>query len=362
MTGFFATFRLGFKYLWRSPVNIAILIAFPIIIIFILGNALGSYISIDLDLEPAVVAVVAEQGGEIASFLESEEVSRFLELRFTDEAGAAELVTDGVAVAAFIEDNGEISALRPADGGMYTNLALSIIDAYRQIGAAATIAAMNGRDVYALLGIEPEVKDMPLGNRIPNAIDYYAVTMLVMILLYTGMNGMELFKNGILNETGARNRVSPISNPALVGGLLAASTVTSFLFGLVTFAFTGIVYGVYWGERIPLVLLTLFAVVLFSQALCITLLIIVRHEGAVQGITQALFFTMTFVSKGYMKISFGEADRVFQYAPSAMAQTTIFGAIFGGNEARMMGNLLILFCLSAVLFALAYIFGRRRFA
>ena len=362
MISFFATFRLGFKYLWRNPVNAAILIAFPIAIIFILGNALSAYISIDLDLEPARVAVVADPDGQLVSFLENDEISRFLELEITDKETATGLAADGSITAAIIEENGEISAICPPGDGMYSRLALSIIDSYKQIGSAATTAAMSGRNIYALLDIEPEVKDVPLGKRIPGAIDYYAVTMLVMILLYTGMNGMELFGKGLLSDTGDRARVSPISKSALIGGLLAASTITSFLQGAVTFLFTGIVYGVYWGERIPLVLLTLFGVVLFSQSLCIFLMIAIHHEGAVQGLVQAAFFIMTFVSNGYMKMSFGEAEKVFQYTPNSMAQTVIFGAAYGGNEAKMMLCLLLLFGVSVVLFLLAYIFGRRRLA
>ena len=362
MNSFFATFKLGFKYLWRNPVNAAILIVFPIAIIFILGNALSSYISIDLELEPAPVAVVADTGGRLATFLESDEISRFLEPEFMDKESAEGFAADGSYAAVFIEENGDISAICPPGNGMYSKLALSIIDSYKQIGSAATIAAMNGRDVNSLLGIEPSVRDVPLGKRIPNAIDYYAVTMLVMILLYTGMSGMEMFGKGLLSDTGRRTRVSPISKAALIGGLLAASTVTSFLQGLVTFLFTGIVYGVYWGERIPLVLLTLFGVVLFSQSLCIFLLLAIRHEGAVAGLVQAVFFVMTFVSSGYMKISFGEADKILQYTPNSMAHTVIFGAVFGGNEAKMTLCLLLLFGVSLVLFILAYISGRRRLA
>jgi hypothetical protein len=122
------------------------------------------------------------------------------------------------------------------------------------------------------------------------------------------------------------------------------------------------VYGVYWGVRIPLVLLTLFAIVLFSQALCIFLTMAIRHNGAVMGISQALFWTMTFVSKGYAKVSFGEMDKVFQYAPNSMAHTVIFGAIFGGNEAKMTSNLIILYALCLVLLMLAFVSGRRRVA
>ena len=362
MTAFLATFRTGFKYLWRNPVTNAILILFPIVIILILGNALSAYISPETDLDPAPVAVAADPDGQLGMFLQNDEISRFLDITFTGRAQAETLAADERAVAAIIEDGNDVSVIRASNGSLYTQLTLSIIDSYKQIGAAAATAAMSGKDVYGLLGVDIEVKDVPLGKRIPNAIDYYAVTMLVMILMFTGINGIDLFGKGLLSDTGNRTRVAPISNPALLGGLLAASTATSFLQGMVTFIFTGAVYGVYWGERIPLVLLTLFAVVLFSQSLCIFLLMAFRNQGAVSGFAQALIWTMTFVSKGYARVSFGPMDRVFQYAPNAMAHTILFGAIFGGNDVKMMLLLAILFSLGVVFFIIAFLFGRRRLA
>ena len=362
MTAFLATFWTGFKYLWRNPVTNAILIAFPIIIILILGSALSSYFSPDTDLDPAPVAVAADPDGQLGTFLRNEEISRFFELEFTDRARAEQLAADEKVVAAIIENGNDVSVVRASNGSLYTQLTLSIIDSYKQIGSAATIAAMSGKDVYGLLNIDVEVMDVPLGKRVPGAIDYYAVTMLVMILMFTGLNGLDLFDKGLLSDAGNRARVAPITKPALVGGLLAASTVTSFLQGMVTFAFTGLVYGVYWGERIPLVLLTLFAVVLLSQSLCIFMLMAFRNRNMVNGVAQALIWTMTFVSKGYAKVDFGPMEKVFQYAPNSMAHTVIFGAIFGGNEAKMMLLLAILFGLGLILFILAFLSGRRHLA
>ena len=362
MTAFIATFRIGFKFLWRNPVNVAILIFFPIILILILGNALASYISPDVDLAPARVAVAADPSGTLGLFLQSAEISRFLEPVFTDRAEAERLAAEDGVAAAIIEADGEVSVVRPGGGGLYTQLALSIVDSYKQIGSAAAIAAQSGKNVFALQGVEISVRDVPLGKRIPEAMDYYAVTMLVMILLYTGMNGMDLFGKGLLSDTGNRSRVSPVPKAVLIGGLLAASTVTSFLQGMVTFIFAGTVFGVYWGERIPLVLLTLFALVLFSQSLCIFLVMAFRHQGAASAAAQAFFWTSTFVSKGYAKISFGAMEELFQYAPNAMAHTIIFGAIFGGNELKMTAFLIALFGLGAVFFVLAFLCGRRRLA
>ena len=131
---------------------------------------------------------------------------------------------------------------------------------------------------------------------------------------------------------------------------------------MITFIFTAVAYGVDWGSRIPLILLTLFAVVLFSQALCIFLMMMFRNDGAAVGAAQALFWVMTFVSKGYVKMSFGEAEKVFEYVPNALAHTVIFGAVYGGNEKKMLFNMCLLFGYIAALFVLAFVFGRKKLA
>ncbi|MCL2570968.1 MAG: ABC transporter permease [Defluviitaleaceae bacterium] len=362
---FLSTFMMGFKYLWKDPVMVLVVIAFPIAIIFILGTALSNIFSTEVIFEPAPVAVVAEADSPLAMFLEYDAIQQFFIPEFTDFAQAEEKVAAGTVSAAFVDQGiGQpVLVLMPSHADHMAQIALTVIDSYQQIGAAATIAIMSGRDIFTLTGLEEvEITSQPLGIRTPGAMDYYAVTMIVMILLFTGLNGMELFHKGLFSETGSRMRLSPISKPALIGGLLAASTVTSFLQGMTTFIFTAVVYGVYWGERIPLVILTLFVMVLFSQALCILLIIIFEKKNVVGGITQTLFFVTTFVSGGYVPFNFGDLERIFRFAPNALAQTVVFGAIYGGDERWMAISLATLFGAAAVMMGLSFILGRRRFA
>ena len=362
MTGFSATFLIAFKSLWRDPINVTIMTAFPILLILVLGTALSSFVTPNMDFDPLPVAVVADENDQLGLFLSSEEISAFIEPEFMSRSDAEEHLENQTIPGAIFESDNDISVVLLPGTGLYGPIVLSIIDSYKQIGAAATMAAMSGRDIHSLLELEPAVNAVALGNRLPSAIDYYAVTMLVMILLFTGFNGMEVFNKGLLGDTGNRTRTSPIRSSALVGGLLAASTITSFIQGMITFVFAGVVYGVYWGERIPLVLLTLFAVVLLSQSFCIFLIMVLRNQGAVIGVTQAVVWVTTFISQGYVRFDFGELDRFFQYAPNAMAQTVIFGSIFGGDEADMMFKLAALFGVGFVLFVLAFLLGRRRIA
>jgi len=218
----------------------------------------------------------------------------------------------------------------------------------------------NPAELMPLIESNISVVESPLGNRVPGAIDYYAVTMLVMILMFAGTNGLNVFEKGLFSQTGARTLTTPVSKPALIGGLLAAATVTAYIQGMITFLFSWAVYGVYWGERIHLVLLTLFGVTLFSQVFAIFMILLLKSPNAAMGGMQCIIWVMTFVAGGYVKIDFGEMNNVFQYSPNSLAHTVIFGSIFGGNETKMMSDLALLFVYSAVLFILAFLLGKRR--
>jgi len=363
MRDFLAVFTKSFKYCWRDPGTVIILTAFPIALIFVLGNALAGFISPAYDFEPLPVSASVETGGNLEAFLQSEDILRFLDVTFTTPENAEGLVESGEAYIAIIEENGEVSVIRPRNAGMNAMIPISIIDSYKQIGAAMTIAIMNGANPLELLPLtsaELTVTAAPLGNRVQSAIDYYAVTMIVMIMLFAGMNGLELFKKSMFSETGARVLTTPVSKPALIGGLLAAATVTSYLQGMITFLFTWFVYGVYWGENIFLVLLTLFGVTLFSQAFAIALLLLFKSPNATMAAMQSLIWVMTFVAGGYVKLDFGAAQNIFRFSPNSLAHTVIFGSAFGGNQTRMMNDLALLFIYTAVLFIIAFMLGKRR--
>ena len=366
MRDFVTVFKNGFKYLWRDPTAVVILTIFPIVMIFVLGNALGEYISPDYDFdgEKLGIAAVTEPGSRLAQFLQSGDISKYFDVIFTDEENARELLENDNVEIIVSEKTGEISVTRPTVGNVNLSIAMSVIDSYAQINSAMEFSAASGSDnigeLLRLVEADISVRESPLGSRVPNATDYYAVTMLVMILMFAGMNGMELFKKGLFSDTGARTLVTPVSKPALVGGLLAASTLTSYLQGMVTFLFSLAVYNVYWGERIPLVLLTLLGVTLFSQSFAIFAILLCKNSGAAMGLTQGGVWVMTFVAGGYSKIDFGQLNDIFQFSPNSLAHTVIFGAAFGGNETKMITDLALLFAYGAVLFALAFLFGKRR--
>jgi ABC-2 type transport system permease protein len=371
MKDFSIVFTKSFKFCWRDIASVAIFVAFPIVIIFVLGQALGGLFDggFDFQGETIPVAIVAAEDSPLSAFLQSEEISHFLGAELVaDKETAIRLLNDVEVFLVVIETDGEPQITLPNTSGVNALIALSLIESYHQIGAAMTIAAIEGRDMAelaVLAGADISVQQAALGNRTMSGIDFYAVTMMTMLMLFAGENGLQLFKKSMFGETGNRMFTTPVSKFSLTAGLLAAAVVATFMQGLVIFGFTKFVYGVYWGERIALVLLTLFGLVLFAQSFAIFLFMAFKNASAAGSAMQALIFVFTFLAGGFMgpALQFGESmERVIRFIPNSLAQTVLFGGMFGGDESRMMTDLGLLFAYSGVLFILAYLFGRRKLA
>jgi hypothetical protein len=355
MRTFWATFRAGFLFLWSDPTGVILLTFFPILLILILGSALSSVMSVDNALEPVRVANTAELPFDGQPYL-------VLRPFATLEAAEAALLA-GEADVAIESTTDEIAVVRLRGGERNAAVTLVFVDGWRQNMAAAQLALRDGRNPLAGLGGDISVTQTATGGKTMRAMDYYAVSMLVMILLYAGMNGMSLFQQNMAGDFGMRIQAAPAARSSVVAGTLAASTAVSFSQGLVTFLFSALVYGVDWGTRVPLVILTLFVVTVFSQLLCILAILLLKTDAAATGAVELLIGVFTFFSKGYTNsVSFGAAERVFQYLPNALAQTVIFGAVWGGDGSVLVRSLWILIGMTAGLGALTLLVGRRKLA
>jgi len=370
MQSFLAVFTKSFKQLWKDKIMVGVMVIFPLVLIFVLGNALGGFIegNHDFDGERLQIAVVADENSPFVEFLKSDEISHFIEANLVENKDCAlYLLEEHEIFLIAAEINGEISITIPQTANINGLIALSIIDSYNQIGSAMTIAMLEGgnfEELTTILEANIAITQAPLGIRTPSGIDFFAVTMLVMIMLFAGFNGVELFNKAMLSHTGSRMMITPVSKPILITGLITAATVVSFVQGFITMAFTHFAYGVFWGDNWGIALLTLLGVVLFSNAFAILLLVSLKNVSSANAAFQVLIFVMTFMAGGFgAPVNFGESfERAIRFIPSNLAQTVLFTNAFGGNEQTMFTNLAILFGIGITLLAAAFIVGRRRLA
>jgi len=209
---------------------------------------------------------------------------------------------------------------------------------------------------------------MPLTAKgtVPTSFEYYAITMTVMITLYGGLGALDLMRVDILGPQGDRLRQTPLARGSLISGLIAATTATGFLQTTIVVLATSLLFQARWGDTIPQVLVSLaviLALVLFAQFFVIFLVLLTRDTRMANGLVFGFAITTTMVSGGYNNsMNWGAADSFLKTwaTPSSLAQTALFGNLYGGDPALVLQCILLLFALALLLFAGSVLLGRRR--
>lgn len=105
------------------------------------------------------------------------------------------------------------------------------------------------------------------GIRVPSALDYYAVGMALLYLVFTANTGTEAMLEEKRQHTLQRVSVTPTSRFHIILGKLIGIFLLSGLQFAVIMAFTRFVYGVRWGSSIPAVLAMAASTVLAGAGL-----------------------------------------------------------------------------------------------
>ncbi|HOL17899.1 MAG TPA: ABC transporter permease, partial [Bacillota bacterium] len=232
---------------------------------------------------------------------------------------------------------------------------------------ANTVAALRrmglAETAYSYQGGAIEDRPLAASGIMPGAIDYYAVTMLVMIIMYGSLYACFGMKESYLDAVGKRIKGSPIRGTEHYVGLVLANVVTVFLQALVVIAFTRYAYGVNWGENLPLILLITFTLVLLSIGLGTMIAMVTRSEMLAGGILNGLIPVITFMAGGYYRFSIpGKIFSALQHlSPNYLAQTAIFNTIYGGAAAHTGALLGAMGAIILGTFAVAMAAERRKF-
>jgi len=320
----------------RDRRSAVILLAMPMALIFILGLVFTPLWSGTAEIQRIPIVVVDQDRGEIArlfieQILATGEIGRLLRIDRAGEASAARtLVMRGRRVAGLIIPEGFSQAVmtgRPTRLTLYTDPAQSIRAgivqsivtrfaaeiAKRQI--AVTVAAetlivervMTPDQVAAaipdwLRDVEEFIdhqavaiaEERGAGPRFAPAINYYAIAMGVMYILF----GVSIASQGILVErregTLARLRTTPTTAGDIIGGKLLATFLTGFTQLSLLVVFTRAFYGVRWGS--PLLLAVMISATALAAAGLGTLIAaLARSPESAEALAPAVILPMSFL-------------------------------------------------------------------
>ena len=370
----------------RDKKSMSSMLLLPIVLILILGTALsGAFKTTNLDSIP--VCYLNNDRGEASQhfeeFLKSEEISKILEIkRVTSFDEGKKLVGEKKTRAVIVINESyseNIKSGRKANIEVYSSgfsefsssIIKNIVESYNQ--GANTVGAMQMLGVTDLKYSRSEsIAESPIttdGKR-PKAIDYYAVTMLVMILMYGTQYGCHGIGEDYLENRGKRVKNTPIKPYEQFAGITLGNIFTVMCQSLILILFTKYVYGANWGGNIPGILLISFTLSTMSIALGIMFTVLIRDRMKASTMISLLVPIMTFLAGGYTPISAGNSvfAKIMYISPSYLAQTAFFNIIYGQpvtSNIQLLSTaecIAILWIITVVMFIIASASGRRELA
>ncbi len=191
----------------------------------------------------------------------------------------------------------------------------------------------------------------------PDAMSYYAIAMLMMVLLYGAEYGYNSIADDYFGVIGERIKTTPIKRyQQYIGKMLGMVTATT-LQGIFIVLLSGLVYGANWGNNY----LALLGIIISMSAASVTLgacLCMITRDGARgQSMVVLLVIACTFLAGGFVKVDMGPLKFI---SPNYYAQTAMFNSIYNGDTAIALQNIGVLWLFVIGASAIAILMSRRK--
>jgi ABC-2 type transport system permease protein len=337
-------FHIGIKDLKvtvRDVAAVGVLLGMPIVLIFILGSALGN---LNSSIGKIPVAVVNLDRGRVGAkvtdgfFTDAQLLKLFSATRMRSLPEARDAVARGDLAGALVvpaEFSRRLDTGRPGELTVYTDPGRDIsATVFRSVAtalstrvSAASIAARTAAFyVVPLASRDPGIVGSAIGQAVSSAtatgaleivtmkettaaqgrevrnLDYYAGSMSAMFILFGAMFGAFSLVRERSDWTLPRIMTTPASRADIVGGKVFGVMAVGMAQWAVLYAFTAGVFGVRWGYA-PAVWLVATGTIWSAAGMSVFIAAVGRTVRSVSGIAQLMIQAMAALGGSFFPVA-----------------------------------------------------------
>lgn len=169
-------------------------------------------------------------------------------------------------------------------------------------------------------------------GKYPRSIDYYAVTMLVMMIWYASEVCVSLLDEDFCTDVKNRVKSLPVKKIEIIIGRILGCTFSIFIWAMSVVLITKFIFGVNWGRNYILIVCSILFISFLSANLGTSIFFILRNSDAAGYIIQVMVPVFTLLSGGYVPLSClqEDLDKLSKLSPSFAVQNIIFNNIYTG--------------------------------
>lgn len=369
------------RRLLRSRSMLLNMFLLPLVLIFLLGSSLSGVMGNGKDstIDPVNVGIVSLSGeglvssAMVASFLKTPEISKIIvprevESRKAVESGLrsgkygyavvipanfdSEVQSGGAAKLEYILGKDRTDNM--VAGTVFDNF-LSNINAKQAVAltlgpeALTAAATTSGDHELVTLGKLSE------GGTTYTASQFYAVSMMLMFLLYSGLTVTSSLFNEKENHTLFRINSMPVKGSQLFIGKMLGVGIVSIFQCVAIILLSHWFFGVDWGNRPGLLLLFCLIMIIASMTLSIIISLFSKNMAGARSVITVITVIMTFISGGMAPLPDSWVNSVGAYTLNHWAMQAILRMMLHSGLSQILPNLGVLSLICLVLFSAAFI-------
>jgi len=323
-----------------------VLLLFPLLIILILGFALSGVGNNEFEVD-INLGIYSRNSNNLEQGIGLLSIQGLSVKAFTSEESADKSYSSGdLDVLVLIDEDEQNIQLRSGNiehRGIVESLITNVQTQLSLYRMHPELAGQISRDDWAL------VRSINKG-RSPRAIDYYAVTMLTMFIMY----GAYFSAYGVIDERtkGTLKRIltAPIRAGEFLGGVALGTFLTSMLQILVIVLCANFVFGVYYGDDYLLFGGVLLSLSFFTLSLGLWLASVIKSSKIVDTGIHVFILLAVFLAGGFMSLPdegiIGIASR---FSPVYWVNKALFTIIYGGDLSGTAASIIALLGVSLLL-------------
>ena len=378
----------------RDPYSFIMLLVMPLVLILVLGMVFQPlWTSTPFTID---IAVLDEDGGEFSKILleevfGSEQLKDMIKMKFMEseeeiineinkgKIAAGVIIGEKFSQAILKGENTQIKILADPEQTIKAGVVKNIVESFTlevlkrriilgtSIGILVTKNLINPAEIQQLIPvwlseienreelIQVDKKTEKKMAKNPLAMEYYAVGMGVMYLLFATNAGAETIFQERRNKTLERIKVAPVSEREILGGKLFGIFLIALLQFVMIVFFTAIFYRVNWGDSLLGIIIMILASVLAFSGLSTLLASLAKSEEQIRNIGPALAMIFGFMGGGmWPAFAFPEwLNMVSKFTPHRWAIDGFLKLMYQeGGVVSIFPEVLVLLGMAVVFFSL----------
>jgi len=360
------------KHSFRDKKSMAMMILFPIALIVVLGAALKSDFTSNIDIGiPKVLYSIEAQGAVSDSFISSFiEKGKDFKIEFTKmdnmDLAKKKVISSEYDAIIVLNSNNKIEFYKSGLESLKAGMVEGILSTYvQQFNVITGISKVNPQIINSLLSDTnadySTITSLNEGTQ-PSSLDYYTIAEIALIIMYAGMTG--LF--GIASEKNLKTRdrilICPVKKYEFLIGKTIGGVICTILQITIVILFSKYVLKANWGNDIFTVLLIFVSQIVMAISLGVGLGFIFKNENVANGVLNFMIPVIVFLGGSYMTVD-GLGGKTFQaityLSPVRWVNRSIFDVIYNNNYSKVSSAILINIGIAVIFIAISSLLFRK---